>query len=185
MPYKVALYIYINWNEPLTSVKTTFIWQEIFFSIDRTLNKYFYSAIKTAVQKKGLTSEFWFLKNPSFLYIFPWIVIHKKVKIYRLFFHWKFLMRGIRQRMTIKFFKVFSASSLLCWFALKQVLPHSVPTWNPTCLDLAGCKLGPERACLCTCPPSTRPAGHPATRCFIGFSYFLTSNQKTSFTKSF
>ena len=43
------------------------------------------------------------------------------------------------------------------------ILPHSVPTWNPTRLDLAGSNLqvGPGRAGLCTCPPSGRPAGHP------------------------
>ena len=50
-----------------------------------------------------------------------------------------------------------------------ELLPHSVPTWNPTRLDLAGSNLqvGPGRAGLCTCPPSGRPATHPVLHWFL------------------
>ena len=49
-------------------------------------------------------------------------------------------------------------------------------------LQVLTCKLGPEGLVYVRVH---RPAGRPPTRCYIGFSYFLTSNQKTSFTKSF
>ena len=57
-------------------------------------------------------------------------------------------------------------------------------------LQVLTCKLSPEglvyvRVHRPPARPAGRPAGRPPTRCYIGFSYFLTSNQKTSFTKSF
>ena len=46
------------------------------------------------------------------------------------------------------------------------ILPHSVPTWNPTRLDLAGSNLqvGPGKGMfmyVSTARPATRPATHP------------------------